>query len=665
MNVVILSYGPSRVTLGAVKRARRIAHGDPLWVVAVSETGVRRLDVSGVRLASELGTAGLKEVLEHMQGPVLVAHDDVAVTPEAASGMAAELARRGGIVVSYSNDVGTDHFIGTLPPAARAAGRLAELARTATSSEIARFRPTVVVADPEELAVLVETRIVDPRLTIADPRLRVTAAAAVVAHDGVCVSRLLAPEGPDGRPLLVASLIVKDEEETLGDCLASLTGLVDRIEVCDTGSSDRTVEIARRFGANVSHIPWRDDFGWARTEALERCRDAHYALVLDADERIRCDDPTLVRRVLATYRREYPAYSIEVHNWASPDGSRVSSVLRSVRIFRAEGTRYVGALHEMPVADDRPDEPLAGGRLDLVSLVHLGYQADFVDQRGKKDRNLAIAREAYERTPSFKTRVEYARSLRLAGAPPEEILAVLGDVEDELEDVEPAGAAFLQAMAALAHLDAGRPEEALRLGRRALDIVPADDGAAAVVAEATRRLDRPDVLVAAARHRRDSRSVRPLYVVEGNELIFSNRLVWALVATGDLDAAYAEARWLLGRDPESFDEWETLVDALAGMPGGIQALFALVLEDPTGRWVRPSLARLGGEQTAELCHAYLVEGGTAGDAVTAGMLGAAAAGRGDLVAEFCRYLHLLDGAERADLVALVEARGMALPAGAV
>ncbi len=663
MNVVILSYGPSRVTLGAVKRARRIANGDPLWVVAVSETGVRRLDVSGVRLASELGTAGLKEALEHMQGPVLVAHDDVAVTPEAASGMAAELARRGGIVVSYSNDVGTDHFIGTLPPSARAAGRLAELARTATSSEVARFRPTVVVADPEELAVLVETRIVDPRLTIADPRLRVTTAAAVVAHDGICVSRLLAPEGPDGRPLLVASLIVKDEEETLGDCLASLTGLVDRIEVCDTGSSDRTVEIARRFGANVSHIPWRDDFGWARTEALERCRDAHYVLALDADERARCDDPVLLRRYLATYRHEYEAFSSEVYNWASSDGSKVSSVIRSVRIFRAAGTRFVGALHEVLVDDKAPAEPLVGVNLDVISFDHLGYQERLVHGRDKKRRNLGIARAQYEAAPDFKTAIDYARSLRLAGAEPGRVLELLEGVEDGLEGARDAVVAYFLGMKALALYDLGRDEQALRVARTALDIVPADDGAAAVVAEAARRLDRPEVLVAAARHRRDSRSVRPLYVVEGNEYIFSNRLIWALVATGDLDAAYAEARWLLGRNPESFDEWETLVEALVGMPGGIQALFALVLEDPTGRWVRPSLARLGGEQTAELCHAYLAEGGVAAEAVAAGLLGAAAAGRPDLVDKLVGYLHLLEEDQRAALIAKLVERGYSIFVG--
>ena len=43
---------------------------------------------------------------------------------------------------------------------------------------------------------------------------------------------------------------------------------VDEINIVDTGSTDRTIEIARAFGANVIHREWRNDFGWARNEAL-------------------------------------------------------------------------------------------------------------------------------------------------------------------------------------------------------------------------------------------------------------------------------------------------------------------------------------------------------------------------------------------------------------
>jgi glycosyltransferase involved in cell wall biosynthesis len=63
-------------------------------------------------------------------------------------------------------------------------------------------------------------------------------------------------------------MIVKDEEENLARCLQSIRQVVDEIIVVDTGSRDRTVEIARRHGCRVSHFEWCDDFAAARNAAL-------------------------------------------------------------------------------------------------------------------------------------------------------------------------------------------------------------------------------------------------------------------------------------------------------------------------------------------------------------------------------------------------------------
>ena len=64
------------------------------------------------------------------------------------------------------------------------------------------------------------------------------------------------------------TMIVRDEEENLANCLESVRGVFDEIVVVDTGSQDRTVEIARSFGARVFDFPWVDDFAAARNEAL-------------------------------------------------------------------------------------------------------------------------------------------------------------------------------------------------------------------------------------------------------------------------------------------------------------------------------------------------------------------------------------------------------------
>ncbi|MCH8018826.1 glycosyltransferase family 2 protein, partial [candidate division KSB1 bacterium] len=87
------------------------------------------------------------------------------------------------------------------------------------------------------------------------------------------------------KPSLSLCMIVKNEEEYLQECLESIEDVVDEIIVVDTGSTDRTVEIARQFDAEVHHIPWNDDFAAARNESIKHA-SGDWILQLDADERL-------------------------------------------------------------------------------------------------------------------------------------------------------------------------------------------------------------------------------------------------------------------------------------------------------------------------------------------------------------------------------------------
>ena len=78
-------------------------------------------------------------------------------------------------------------------------------------------------------------------------------------------------------------MIVKNEEETLGRCLESMEGLVDEIVIVDTGSSDRTREVAGRYTEKLYHYVWRDDFSAARNFAFDKAGKA-YCMWLDADD---------------------------------------------------------------------------------------------------------------------------------------------------------------------------------------------------------------------------------------------------------------------------------------------------------------------------------------------------------------------------------------------
>lgn len=78
-------------------------------------------------------------------------------------------------------------------------------------------------------------------------------------------------------------MIVKNEERSLKRCLEAVKPLVDRMIVVDTGSYDRTREIAEKMGAEVYDFVWNNDFSAARNFALEQS-DGDWNLVLDADE---------------------------------------------------------------------------------------------------------------------------------------------------------------------------------------------------------------------------------------------------------------------------------------------------------------------------------------------------------------------------------------------
>jgi len=99
--------------------------------------------------------------------------------------------------------------------------------------------------------------------------------------------------------LVSAAIIAKDEEQHIGRLLESLKGRVGQVVLIDTGSSDRTVEIAKAHGAIVIHSPWRNDFSYHRNEAIEAC-DGIWILICDCDDEIVDTDFAETRMMLAS-----------------------------------------------------------------------------------------------------------------------------------------------------------------------------------------------------------------------------------------------------------------------------------------------------------------------------------------------------------------------------
>src|SRR5579884_1851863 len=125
-------------------------------------------------------------------------------------------------------------------------------------------------------------------------RARPTNGSSMVASGKLLFGLPQPPPGYVQRPPGISlCMIVKNEEKFLPRCLQSVAGVVDEINIVDTGSTDGTIEIARSFGARVERREWRDDFAWARNEALALATK-RWILVLDADEELNADSRELV-----------------------------------------------------------------------------------------------------------------------------------------------------------------------------------------------------------------------------------------------------------------------------------------------------------------------------------------------------------------------------------
>lgn len=156
--------------------------------------------------------------------------------------------------------------------------------------------------------------------------------------------------GAAGRPPISVTVITRDEEGEIEACLASVAW-ADEIVVVDSGSGDRTVEIAKTFTGKVFHHPWE---GYARQKNWAVAQAAHdWILSIDADERV---PPALRAEVEAAVGSPSPAagYLIPRKNfflgrWIRHGGWYPDHVLRLFR--RKEGRFLDRRVHEAVSVD--------------------------------------------------------------------------------------------------------------------------------------------------------------------------------------------------------------------------------------------------------------------------------------------------------------------------
>jgi len=187
-------------------------------------------------------------------------------------------------------------------------------------------------------------------------------------------------------------MIVRNEEKRLGKCLASVINLVHEIIVVDTGSRDRTKDIAGRFGGRIFDFAWADDFAAARNSGLRQA-SGDWILVLDADEYL--EEATGAKIMELTTRHDAAdMYLLPVRNLIAPGLGEWQTSL-ALRLFRnSPDLRFRGKIHEQVIVP-------ADKRVEIAEkgpwIIHPGY----VDSRRaeKSRRNMDMLKKALASEP--------------------------------------------------------------------------------------------------------------------------------------------------------------------------------------------------------------------------------------------------------------------------
>jgi tetratricopeptide (TPR) repeat protein len=194
-------------------------------------------------------------------------------------------------------------------------------------------------------------------------------------------------------------MIVKDEEEMLPRCLAAAAPAVDEIVIVDTGSSDRTIEIAREFGATVVERAWTGSFADARNVSFDAAT-GDWLMFLDADEVLVEEDVDRLRALRGKSWRE--AFYLSEISYTGELGDGTASTHTALRVFRARPQyRFSGSLHEQ-IAQTLPLHLPERIEATDIRVEHFGYLGAVRDAKEKSRRNIELLlaqRDAGESNP--------------------------------------------------------------------------------------------------------------------------------------------------------------------------------------------------------------------------------------------------------------------------
>lgn len=201
-------------------------------------------------------------------------------------------------------------------------------------------------------------------------------------------------------------MIVKNEEANIEKALSWGKEVVCEQIVVDTGSTDRTVELARAMGAKVYTFPWIDDFAAAKNFAISKAAGDWIAF-LDADEYFASGDEKKLITLLEKIEQESVRQDVILVTLMDVDENGKGGASRySPRVFRnISGLKYTGRIHEHLVWNDGDEQINTVNAAKMLTIYHTGYQKEMKAKKGT--RNLELLQKELEINPNDKDMLGY------------------------------------------------------------------------------------------------------------------------------------------------------------------------------------------------------------------------------------------------------------------
>lgn len=191
-------------------------------------------------------------------------------------------------------------------------------------------------------------------------------------------------------------MIVKNEEKYIDNCLKSMTPLIENgiaeFVIVDTGSTDKTIEICRKYTDNIYYFEWQDNFSMARNYSISKAH-GEYIFIQDADQ---CVDNNSINDLVNLFNsKDYRSYNtiyIKLRNYLNKNLNEYSDLQFPLIFKNDENFKYIGAVHNQPVFS----EPI---KFTDIQINHFGYIMDERKRLAKFNRTATILKKELSKDP--------------------------------------------------------------------------------------------------------------------------------------------------------------------------------------------------------------------------------------------------------------------------